>query len=355
MHRFLIPILLLPLYAADIDPRHRIQGSPLDRLPPNIELLTTFGERQDISPDNKRVAFITKSFGDAMVIDLATRRIDCLTCGVPHAAFLRIMHLSTGDYILMGPEHFDWGQDPLKGREANSEMWFLGRQPGSMPQRLGMKLFEGMAISKKSMKVAWSQFASEDPSIPEGVYRMFTADVRIAGGKAELVNRRQVAESHHPPCKLEPQDFFDNDTKMTMSCYTVADPKQPFVVQAQVMVLDLKTGKYENNSKAPGIYQEPEGIFPDGRYTCVESDKQAMVNGKKVGEGWQIDLWKLRLDGTGKDFQRITHFNDFEGYHASNPVVSTDGRFMVFSIGRAVETGMSSGAGHGILIYHFDK
>ena len=188
-----------------------------------------------------------------MVIDLATRRIDCLTCGVPHATFLRIMHLSTGDYILMGPEHFDWGQDPLKGREDNSEMWFLSKQPGSMPQRLGVKLFEGMAISKTSMKVAWSQFSSEDPNIPKDVYRMFTADVRISGGKAELVNRKQVAESHHPPCRLEPQDFFDNDTRMTISCYKVADPKLPFVVQAQVMVLDLKTGKYENYSKAPGI------------------------------------------------------------------------------------------------------
>ena len=42
-----------------------------------------------------------------------------------------------------------------------------------------------------------------------------------------------------------------------------------------------------------------------------------------------IDIWKLRLDGTGKDFVRLTNFNDYEGFKASNPVVSTDGRFMV--------------------------
>ena len=84
----------------------RKPGSQLDNLPKNIEVLTHFGERADISPDNQRVAFMTKSFGDAMVIDLKTRIIRCLTCNVPGAAFLRVMHLSSGDYILIGPERF---------------------------------------------------------------------------------------------------------------------------------------------------------------------------------------------------------------------------------------------------------
>jgi hypothetical protein len=61
-------------------------GNPLDNLPPNIEVLTHFGERADISPDNQRVAFMAKSFGDAMVIDLKTRIIQCLTCNVPGVA-----------------------------------------------------------------------------------------------------------------------------------------------------------------------------------------------------------------------------------------------------------------------------
>ncbi|HXF27100.1 MAG TPA: hypothetical protein VN610_07495, partial [Bryobacteraceae bacterium] len=55
----LISILLPPIFA------QRKQGSPIDHLPPNIEVLTHFGERADISPDNQRVAFMAKSFGDA--------------------------------------------------------------------------------------------------------------------------------------------------------------------------------------------------------------------------------------------------------------------------------------------------
>src|SRR5207249_12300872 len=71
-------------------PAERKQGNPLDHLLPNFEVLTHFGERADISPDNLRVAFMAKSFGDAMVIDLNTREIRCLTCNLPAAVFLRV-------------------------------------------------------------------------------------------------------------------------------------------------------------------------------------------------------------------------------------------------------------------------
>jgi Tol biopolymer transport system component len=58
--------------------------------------------------------------------------------------------------------------------------------------------------------------------------------------------------------------------------------------------------------------------------------------GGQHGSG-NIDIWKLRLDATGKDFVRLTHFNDYEAGKASNPVVSTDGRFMAFQTGRTTD------------------
>jgi hypothetical protein len=63
-----------------------------------------------------------------------------------------------------------------------------------------------------------------------------------------------------------------------------------------------------------------------------------------------IDIWKLRLDGTGKDFVRLTNFNDYEGFKASNPVVSTDGRFMAFQLARTTD---EAGVGYGLLLYRF--
>jgi hypothetical protein len=112
-------VLLLLLSAPTF--AQRKTGNALDHLPGNIEVLTHFGERADISPDNQQVAFMDKSFGDAFVIDLKTRTIRCLTCNVPGAAFLRVMHLVSGDYILIGPARFS---DVHTSRTKDNQLWF---------------------------------------------------------------------------------------------------------------------------------------------------------------------------------------------------------------------------------------
>jgi hypothetical protein len=75
-------------------------------------------------------------------------------------------------------------------------------------------------------------------------------------------------------------------------------------------------------------YDEPEGMFPSGLYTCVEhapSDQTA----------WPlIDLFKLKLDGSG-EMQRLTYFTDFKGYKANQGVVSDDGKYLSFQIGNS--------------------
>ena len=129
---------------------------------------------------------------------------------------------------------------------------------------------------------------------------------------------------------------------MTFTCYETR-------AQASVMGIDLRTGVVTNFSKAPGTYNEVEGIFPDGLYAAVEADRQCEQLGGNRGSG-NIDIWKLKLDGTGKDFTRLTYFNDYEGGKASNPVISTDGRFMAFQVAK---TGDPAGVGYGILLLHF--
>lgn len=65
-------LILIALFTATMHAQRK-QGSPLDHLPKNMEVITRFGERADFSPDNQRIAFMAKSFGDAFVIDLKTR------------------------------------------------------------------------------------------------------------------------------------------------------------------------------------------------------------------------------------------------------------------------------------------
>jgi hypothetical protein len=319
----------------------RSPDSPLDHLPANVEVLTHFGERADISPDNQRIAFMTKSFGDAMVIDLKTRVIQCLTCNVPAAAFLRVMHLSSGDYLLIGPDHFE---NTHISRERDNELWFLSKQRGSKPVKLDQRMNEGAAISKKSMNISFAQTSAQASDIPPGASRLMTAELDLSGGTPKIINKKTVYESKDRGCTLEAQDYYDNDTKMVFTCY---EPEG----RASVMGIDLQTGQVTNFSKAPGTYNEPEGIFPDGLYTAVEADRQCEQLGGTRGPG-NIDIWKLRLDGTGKDFTRLTHFNDYEGGKASNPVISTDGRFMAFQSARTTDP---AGVGYGILLYWFKQ
>ena len=335
MKLLLAVLLTLPLAA------QRKPGNQLDNLPSNMDVLTHFGERADISPDNQRVAFMAKSFGDAMVIDLKTREIRCLTCNVPAAAFLRVMHLVTGDYILIGPARFE---DIHTSRSRDNELWFLSKERGAKPVRLGQKMSEGAAISKKSLKIAFSQLHDQAPDLAPGASRLLVADVDLSATPPKLVNQKTVYESKDRGCVLEAQDFYDNDSKMVFTCY---EPQN----LASVMGIDLKTGAVTNYSQAPGTYNEPEGIFPDGQYTCVEGDRQVEQLGGRRG-GSNIDIWKLKLDGTGKDFVRLTHFNDYENGKASNPVVSTDGRFMAFQTANASDP---AGVGYGIVLYWFRR
>jgi Tol biopolymer transport system component len=137
---------------------------------------------------------------------------------------------------------------------------------------------------------------------------------------------------------METQNFRPPDEKeLTFSAYGHQG--------TDVCGIDLTTKKVTNYSNAPGQYDEPEGIFPDGQYTLVECDKQ---NHKGPGN---VDLWKLKLDGSGA-YERLTYFSDHPGYKASNPVVSDDGRFIAFQMARSRE---AAGVGHGLFIYDIDK
>ena len=314
----------------------RKPGSPLEQLPKHMQVLTHFGERADFSPDNTRIAFMAKSFGDAFVIDLKTRVVRCLTCSIPGAAFLRIMHLSDGNFILIGPERFS---DIGTSRRRDNELWFMSKEPGSKPVKLGQKMSEGAAISKKQLRMSWSETNAQFPDLPRDYSRLVVAELGYAGGILKIINKKTVFESKDASCRVESQDFYDHDEKLTFTCYR---PKG----LGGVMGIDLKTGKVTDFSQAPTIYNEVEGVFPDGQYTLVESSKQVETLGGEHGSH-EIDIWKLRMDGTGKDFVRVTRFNDHQGWKASNPVISTDGRQMAFQVARTAD---EAGVGYGLIL-----
>ena len=327
--RLLIPLSLLLALAA----QGTRQGSPEDNLPPNITRLTYFGERASWSPDDTRIVFMEKSFGDVYEVDVATKTIRLLT-HYPHAGFLRAQFLPNGDYFLIGARTF---ADISTTRARDQEMWILRKdaKPGDRAIPLDHKISEGVAISRTSTKIAWSNTAGQYPDIlKKGESVIYIADIVDEGGQPKLANKKEALRAMAPECTLEAQDFRRNDRELIYTCY-----RSPY---ADVFGIDLATGTVTTYRKIDKEYNEVEGIFPDGAYTLVESSREQSEQNSNY-----IDIWRLKLEPNSPDFTRVTRWGEYPGYKASNPVVSSDGRRIAFQSARSRD---AAGVGYGIFV-----
>ena len=342
--KHLTPLLLLfSLAACSSQPlAHQPQPGedPADNLPPHITRLTFFGERADFSHDGKRILFVEKTYGDVYEVEIATRIIRPLTHHYYHEGYVRALYLPNGDILLSGAKSFN-ADDPGPARWRDPELWVLDKSLKKKPVALGTKCSEGPAVSRTKMRIAYTLTDGLYPDrLQKGQSQIWTADIDYKDGLPQLVNKKLALDSTALPfkCTLECQNFRPKDeSELTFSAYGYQG--------TEVMGVNLQTGKVTNYSLAPVQYDEPEGIFPDGQYTLVECDKQ---NLKGAGH---IDIWKLRLDGSGQT-TRLTHFSDYPGYKASNPVVSDDGRFIAFQLAKSTD---QAGVGYGIFLYDLTK
>ncbi|MFB0552920.1 MAG: TolB family protein [Phycisphaerae bacterium] len=299
--------------------------SPLDELPTHIKRVTHFGQRADFSHDGKRILFIEKTFGDVYEVELKTKIIRPMTHRYYHEGYTRALYLANGDILLSGARQFD-ATNPMPSRsEKNAELRVLKQDLSAAPIPLSEKCSEGPAVSRRHMRIAWTQGGA-----------FYMANIVYKNGKPELENKKKILDKRDLDFEtgLETQNLRPLDEKeLIFSAYGYQG--------TEVMGLDIETGKVVNYSKAPNQYDEPEGIFPDGRHTLVECDKH-----NRKGTQY-IDIYKLALDGSGRT-ERMTFFSDYPGYKASNPVVSDDGRYIAFQVARR---GDMAGVGRGILIF----
>jgi Tol biopolymer transport system component len=330
-----IVLVTLHLFGADDSTASRDGESPPDHLPPWITRLTHFGERADWSSDGKKILFLEKTYGDVFEADVETGIIRPVTHHFYHVGFTRALYLTNGDILLSGPEAFD-PKNPHVSR-VQCFLYILDKGLKKPPVALGTKCSEGPAVSRKRLHLAWTHVSEQYPNeMPTGSSRILEADMVYENSVPKLSNVQTVLDSRDLPfrCTLETQNFRPpSEGELTFSAYGYNN--------TDVCGIDLKTKKVTDYSNAPGQYDEPEGIFPDGEYTLVECDRQ-----NHKGPGY-IDLWKLKLDGTGH-LERLTFFSDYPGYKASNGVISDDGRYLAFQMAKSNDP---AGVGYGIFVY----
>jgi len=321
--------MLLALCACFSCTRKGTEGCfPAAYLPENITPLTSFGARAEWSLDGKTVFFVDKAGGEIWMVDLKTKKTRQLSVASfrPEGhGYYRILCLANGDFLLT------CGSDR---RSTYIQIW--DKSMKKLPVSLNVEINEGPAVSRKTMKIAWTE-RQETIWLGEIVYN---------NGRPEIINRRQIIDNKNVVVDgikyqgmLEPQNFRPGKEDELIWSQYGGDTTGMFT--CEVMGYDISTGTMTNYSKAPGQYDEPEGVFPDGIYTLVECDHH-----NRRGTGY-IDLYKLKLDGTGQDYTRLTFFNDVEGFRASNPVVRDDGKMIAF---QASLSGSEAGVGCGLYL-----
>lgn len=313
-------------------------GSPVDALPAWITPLRESGLRPDWSADGEHLVYLDALVGNVHELNLATGESRSLTAHFEHHGFTRARYLASGDYLLCGP--VGDASDAGGGDRWQTELWFLTRDGTGPAQRLDEPCFEGPAVSRRDMRIAWTRSDYPD-EIVLARSEIWTGRIEVKGETARLVDRRKHVDRSDFMylAFLETQDFRPPDEdELLFTAYAYKG--------GEVMGVDLTTGELINYSRN-WAYDEAEGVFPDGKSIAVEREVDT-YSAVPVGD---IDIWQLALDGSG-DVRRLTYFTEYLGYGANNPVISPDGSKMAF--GLRIKGG-EHGNGQGIFLYHFER
>lgn len=307
----------------------------LDDPPPLHSKLLEYGERPYWSADGSRIAFIETNYGDACELDVATGEVRNLTAGLgSHHAFLRVLILSNGDYLLIGPRRF---VDRDVSRHAESELWVLDKNLRYPPKPLGRRIFEGCGVSTLEPKLTYAVSGRNDPSLGgDDVFECHVTSISYGDGGPSLGADSVFYRVRG--MRPEPQDFRHGDSEVVFAEYSPRDalPAPRCVVRG----CRLDDAEFRTYVSEPMVHNECEGIFPSGDYICLESSCDVP---------WPLmpprDLWKLALDESGRRV-RMTSMPGDHTWKATNSNVSPDGRWLAYMVSlRSDEAGYGRGLG----------
>lgn len=348
--KLIVKLILFLIVAsnAEMAMAQKKQGNPAENLPPYIKRVSSFGERPEWSHDGKKILFVSKPMGEVYEVELETGLVYPKTRHFNHYGFTRARYLSNGDILLAGPiEPFD-PTDKEERKCARDHCWLsiLPKEGNAKPTPLNIICAEGPAVSLHKPMIGWTERDKQKPELGKNRAQIFVADIEYDNGVPKAVNRKMIFDSKQLDfplggASLEIQDIVPpDDDKVIYSVYLINEGNN-----TDTYMVDIKTGEFQNLTRSPMYYDEPEGVFPDGKFTCVE-------HGSSKNSAWPlIDIYKLKLDGSEK-MQRLTFFTEYEGYKGSQGVVSSDGRYLCFQMGKS---GDEAGVGYGFFVMDLEE
>lgn len=314
----------------------------LDNPPSFHEKLLDYGCRPYWSPDGKRIAFVDKGFGDVSEIDFETRQVRRLTHDLgEHHSFLRVLFLPNGDYLLIGPAQY---KDDRTSRGVESELWIMDKQAKTPPYRLGRAIFEGCGVSTLANRITYSMNGNHDPNLDgTNEHEIHVTEIEY-GPEGARLGADKVIYRATGDVRPEPQDFRHGDTEVVFAEYINmhtgrSERTPPGDWKCVVRGVNIETGEVVTYIDENQVHNECEGIFPDHEHICLESSVDTPNSYPPV------DLWKLKLDGTGRRVKMTQSF-DFAPWRTSNSNVSPDGRWLAFMVNKRTDvSGTARGLG----------
>ncbi|SMD42653.1 hypothetical protein SAMN00777080_1214 [Aquiflexum balticum DSM 16537] len=310
----------------------------IEELPPYFSILTTWGVRPEWDEKSENIYFLSKLVGDVYKIHIATKEISQVTSGFYHGGIHRVLCLSNGDLLLaMGPNIFD-ANDPEKDRHKGLGLYVLTKSNPDKPYPLNAYCDEGPAVSKNSMKIAWTLKGQREIQAGEIVYENGIPQLKDV---STIISYKDSSAY----VRLETQDFRPPLNEELIYTHYWGDERDQYY-NSQVFVFNLITKETKKYTDLPKSYNEAEGIFHDGKYMVIESDRHQPMEERNK---YKLDIYKLSLDGSG-EVERLADFSTryFNKIKSDNPVVNHQGNMI------AHQFGFQKGAGDGRGIFLFD-
>ncbi len=314
-----------------------------DELPEYAHLLTNWGTRPEWLSETELV-FLSNHMGHVWKMNVFTGELDNLTDHFDHAGFTRAFRLANGDLLLLGLlEGEALVDEPLVEHSSgrfDAELFVLQQPFNGEPIPLGEHAWEGIAVSRETLRIAWSNtnepfwHSDENGEIDwtetalaylrepsELVTAVISHD---ADGLPLLTDRRTVLANSDAmpvgPVFLEPQNFIGpGDERLLVSAYG------PVGNGSDLLIVKMDGSGFERVYVPGGeYYEEWESVDPTSNRAFIEIDWDAQL----FPSASHLVLYSF-------DDQSLSTFATPDGESmrvssgAQNPVFSANGRWVL--------------------------